>query len=346
MTIVYLYADLQPYQITVFKELVKVHSAKIVAIYWDRKRLTPYVLPPLDSVDYVPKSHFKNNQDLLVYVQKASPDIIYCSGWMDSSYNYVAKKMTKKGIPVIAGSDTQWRGGKQWFNVLFSKVRHQKWFSHIWISGAYQYEYAKKLGFRNEKIIFNSLSADVNLYIPYGDGNRCKRPHSFVFIGRFHPVKGIDMLVKAFLKFKDQHENDWNLICIGNGELRNLLENKPNIEIFDFMEQVDMCKMSHLFGAFILPGTFEQWGLVIHEAACLGLPLLLSEKCGANASFLINDYNGYSFDPYSEDEIIAAMKKIVDMPDDDYFKMREASLKLATRISPEITAASLMSALK
>jgi len=33
-------------------------------------------------------------------------------------------------------------------------------------------------------------------------------------------------------------------------------------------------------GCFILPSRYEPWALVIHEAACAGLPIICTNVCG------------------------------------------------------------------
>ncbi len=54
--------------------------------------------------------------------------------------------------------------GMQWFNVLVSRFRHRRWFSHLFVSGEPQVAYARKLGFRQEQILMHNLSADVELF--------------------------------------------------------------------------------------------------------------------------------------------------------------------------------------
>ena len=347
MKIIYLYAELMPYQVIVFKELIKTYSAEIIAVHWDKKKLTPYELPITDGVIYKPKSFFKSKKELLNFVRLESPDIIYCSGWMDNDYRYVAKKIKRIGIPVIAGSDTQWRGGKQWFNVIFASIRHKRWFSHIWVSGIYQYEYARKLRFSKDKIIFNSLTADVSLFSNYGKLNLHKMPKNFVYIGRFdEKIKGLHTLVKAFKILKEDVNNPWRLICIGNGVLKEQLLKVKDIIVYDFMDQKDICMKSHEFGFLVLPSLFENWGLVLHEATCLGLPIISSKICGGNSTFLIDGYNGFSFSPNSVQDLVAVMKKVSSLSDDSLLRLRENSFRLHNRITPQITAASLMSVIK
>ncbi|MDR2407376.1 MAG: hypothetical protein LBE13_04595, partial [Bacteroidales bacterium] len=74
MKILYLYSELMPYQLVVFKELVKNYSAEIVAIHWDKKKLTPSVLIEMDSVTYIPRSNFNTKKEILSFVEEVKPD--------------------------------------------------------------------------------------------------------------------------------------------------------------------------------------------------------------------------------------------------------------------------------
>ena len=119
-------------------------------------------------------------------------------------------------IPVIASSDTQWRGGMQWFNVLVSRFRHRRWFSHLFVSGEPQVAYARKLGFRQEQILMHNLSADVELFHNVDLKMREKEyPRRLVFIGRFSKEKGLAYLLEAWNTIPDR--KNWKLVLIGNG---------------------------------------------------------------------------------------------------------------------------------
>ena len=56
------------------------------------------------------------------------------------------------------------------------------------------------------------------------------------------------------------------------------------------------CQVNYpLLVRFVCPAN-EHWGVVVHEAAAAGLPLLLSNTTYAGTHFLVEGINGYSFD--------------------------------------------------
>ncbi|MCD8270160.1 MAG: hypothetical protein LUD46_18075 [Parabacteroides sp.] len=164
MTILILYTELMPYNVVVIKELVKKGCCVHVVLY-DTNKKTPYFPPLLDGVTYYKRSVFLNSDHLFRLIKKIEPDLIWTAGWVDPLYNKVAGMARKKfSLPVVAGSDTQWRGGRQWFNVLTSGVCQQQWFSHLFVAGEWQVRYARKLGFHPDHILMHNLSADVALF--------------------------------------------------------------------------------------------------------------------------------------------------------------------------------------
>jgi glycosyltransferase involved in cell wall biosynthesis len=345
MNILYLYAELQPYVIIVLKELVKQKDVTVHVVHWDKKKLTPYVPPQIDRVHYYERSQFKTHKELFHLVKSIHPAIVYTSGWMDKVYMLVCKKARKLlSIPVVAGSDTQWRGGKQWINVILAPFFHRQCFSHIQISGIWQYEYARRLGFPSKKILMHNLSADIELFHKI-DINRKenKYPKRILYIGRFVEVKGLKYLVEAWDAISDK--KSWGLTLIGNGPEKETLIKNKNIEVLDFMEQTILFEYMQNSGCFILPSIHEPWALVLHEAAAAGLPILASNVCGAAPYFVLDDYNGITFEPGNVTEIKTAIEKIINSGSEALITMSYNSRKLSERITPEIVAKTFLSVL-
>ena len=102
---------------------------------------------------------------------------------------------------------------------------YKKAFTHLWVAGPFQYEYAKRLGYKNSEIVFNFLSADLPLFNAIYNNTisekKQKYPHQFLFAGRFAPEKGLDILVAAWNKI--ENKKDWKLTLVGNGPLKEKL---------------------------------------------------------------------------------------------------------------------------
>lgn len=348
-TILFLYSELMPYNLPWFKILVEQYSAKVVVVHWDTQKLTPYVPPPIEGVVYYPRSTF-NTAALLKLADDVCPDLIYVSGRMDKGYLSVAKKWNAKNIPVVSGLDTPWQSTwRQWIACWTSHVFFKPYFSHLWVPGCYQYVYARLLGYASKNILPHLYSADIQPFLaasePLFSQNRPDYPHRILYIGRLSPDKGVDLLTNVFIELKQTFPNDWTLTLVGEGSLRENLPQHPDIEYLDFMNQADLAALTQQAGLFCLPSHRERWGVVVHEAAAAGLPLLLANNCGAGSEFLIEGYNGFSFEPRNRQDLKTKLLKTISLPPDRLLTMRKNSRNLAPKISPETSVANLMSVL-
>ena len=286
-----------------------------------------------------------NINDLYNVLVDAEPSILYLSGWMDRGYMRAAWRYKKKyDVQVVAGIDDQWEGSiKQNIGALLFRGGLKKLYDFFWVAGSPQYYYAKKMGYSEDRIIFNMLSADSSWFKPIN--NFTKR---FVFLGRFHPVKNILSLIEAYQGLDSIDQSEYPLVLIGSGPLKDQITayNNKNIQIIPFLEKEELVGELRQGGVFVMPSLHEQWGVAIHEAAIMGYPLLLSKKCGAKTEFLIEGYNGFSFDGESIDDIRTKMKLIISSPLERIELFSKRSSNLGMRITSEISALSLLSILK
>lgn len=350
MKILYLYAELMGYQIPVFKEYVNKYAAQVHVIHFDSRKLTPYIPPELPNVTYYPRSSF-TSKSLKQLVKKINPDISYISGWMDIAYLKAARFLRSNGIPVVAGSDgIYFNTFKQKLATLFFPLVRKNFYSHYWVPGPYQYEYAKRLGFKNHEIIFNCYSADIELFNSAFDSfhqlKKNKYPHRFLYVGRLEKLKGLDLLESSWNNICKRNENkDWELHLIGNGILFDELKKNKNVNVKNFLMPDELADEIKLAGCFILPSRYEPWALVLHEFAAAGLPIICTNVCGASPVFITSGYNGYIINPENIYELEQKILKIINSSDELLMEMSEKSHAAGQKINPEITAASFMSIL-
>lgn len=348
MVILYLYSELVGYQIPILKSYVNDYDAEVHVVNWDKKKLKPYSPPTVNGVTYYKRSDF-NNSSLLELTLKLNPDIIYISGWMDKGYLFVTKRMKQKGIPIVTAFDDMWKGNlRQIIGSLVFPFYFKKYFSHAWVAGAYQYEFAKRLGFKNNEIIFEMLSADTKVF---NHSNRnldylAVNPQAFLYVGNFRKVKGFDILMQAFYIYKTKYNGSWKLICVGNGELLELAKNEEKVEIIPFSNAHELIEISSQASVFILPSRHDQWGVVVHEFASLGMPLLLSEYVGARSAFFIKNFNGLMFFKNSAEDLAKKMIEFSHMQSEKLHEMSCNSVLLSKRITIESSAANFISLLK
>jgi glycosyltransferase involved in cell wall biosynthesis len=344
--IAFLYAEVMGYTMATIKSLAEL-GAEVHLVHWDTNKLTPYQAPGCENVFFYPRS-LQTSSTLLTLLDQASPDITVVSGWSDKLYLSAARHLRKQGKIVVSGFDNQWHAtAKQRLAAALGCVRYfSRYFSHAWVAGVYQYEYVRRLGFHKHEVICNLYSADTPLYrsayqLACAEKAR-KYPHRFLYVGRLEPIKGLDVLLASW-NMLGSERRDWELHLIGNGSLKPLLASEKSIVLRDFMDAAQLVHQAADAGCFILPSKIEPWGVVVHEFAAAGLPLILSDVVGASTAFLLPGWNGFLFQSDNPEGLASAMKKIIASSDSLLMSMGHNSHHLSRRITPNISAASLLS---
>jgi len=346
MKILYLYAEVMGYTMSTIRELAE-HGNEVHVVHWDHKKQTPYIIPDLPNVFLYARSKLSVEQ-INKLAKTIAPKVTVVSGWMDEGYMRAAKQLRIDGLTVVVGFDDQWHGTlKQYLAITLGWLGYfSKFYSHAWVPGLYQFEYARRLGFDKKNIVNDLYSADLRLYNQaYNETIKNKLynyPHRFLFVGRLEPVKGLNALLKAWQELGAKKGN-WELHLIGNGSLKAQLEAASGVVVKDFMQPEQLMHEAANAGCFLLPSRVEPWGVVVHEFAAAGLPLVLSNGVGAASTFLISGLNGYSFKVDDATALANRLHQIINMTDQELHAMAVSSHALSQRIKPETSAANLLS---
>lgn len=101
-------------------------------------------------------------------------------------------------------------------------------------------------------------------------------------VGRMHPQKNHDLIIKVFANLLKKQENA-KLLLIGKGELENAV--RERIGALGIQEKVIMLKnrpdipeLMCAMDVFLFPSRWEGYGNVMLEAQCIGLPCVVSDK--------------------------------------------------------------------
>lgn len=322
-------------------------GAELHVVHWDHKKLTPFELPIVAGVTFYPRSQM-SLEDIRHLAFELSPTLTVVSGWNDKDYLSVSKTLRKKLFKVVLALDSQWKGTpRQHVARLLGKINwFEQYYSHAWVAGIYQYEYASMLGLDRHDIVVDLYSADLSLFHgAHSESYKSKLasyPHRFLFVGRFEPIKGLDTLLNAW-KTLGESRRDWELHLVGDGSLKNVLQSTPGVVVKDFMQPDRLMEEAAHSGCFVLPSRGEPWGVVVHEFAATGMPLIVSDVVGAASTFLISGLNGYSFKVDDAQALANRMQKIINSSDQELMGMAEMSHNLSHRITPLTSAANLLS---
>jgi glycosyltransferase involved in cell wall biosynthesis len=294
--ILFLYSELAGYFLACAEELGKHPEVEEVTIvHLPVNPEAPFQLASSESYSLVPKATL--GEGLPAFVREFRPTALVCSGWMDADYNRIAREWCPR-IPVVLTLDNWWTGSwKQRVAVWTSPWYIQRHFNRAWVPGAPQKSFAEKLGFTGNRLATGFYCADARPFQRVWEERQLRTPaKKILYIGRYLDVKGVRELWVAFSSLSDIYP-DWELHCIGTGDLWDQRKIHPQIVHHGFKQPHEL--HPHLVDAacFVMPSKAEPWGVVLHEMAIAGLPLLASDRVGAATAFLHDGENGFRFRP-------------------------------------------------
>jgi glycosyltransferase involved in cell wall biosynthesis len=324
-------------------ELNESYPVEIFVIHWPVNKEAPFKFSLPEKVHFYDRK-LLDFDALQAKISTISPEFIFCSGWVDKEYLRAARGIRKK-IPVVIGIDNQWLGTlKQYLACIISRIVLKRIFTHCWLPGIRQEKYARKLGFKTHEIVLGSYSADVPTFKLLGEkflpAKTKKYPHVILYAGRYNKLKGIKDLWNAFILWQNEQPTDWELWCIGTGAEKPA--EHPKIKHFGFIQPEDMPYFIENAGIFVLPSLYEPWGLVLHEFAAAGFPLICSNAVGASDVFLKDGENGFIFKARNMEELKRCFKKITSAGDETLVDMGNKSRQKAVQITPATWARAVM----
>ena len=289
--------------------------------------------------------------DKITYlINELAPVSIILSGWNDKEYLKSVRPFKNK-IALTILMDNIWYGQfRQCIGLVYSRIFFTKLFNYIWVPGNPQREYAKKLGFKEKQILLNSYCADLSKFETYYTNSKELKekcfPHKFLYVGRYVSQKGLNNMWDAFAKLQKEYPNDWELVCVGTGPLFETRMVMDKITHKGFIQPENFQQIISETGVFILPSLEEHWGVVLHEYAATGYPLLCAKQVGAASAFLCDNENGFEFNATNVDSLCEAMLKFVKLSDKQLIAMGKQSIQQSKKVLPEMWNESLQITLK
>jgi glycosyltransferase involved in cell wall biosynthesis len=332
MNVLFLYTELADYFIKCCEELSRHHHVHIVR--WPVNKEAPFNFQYSDRISVYDKNQYSLDE-LAKLVSDIEPSLIVCSGWVDRDYLKITKTYYKK-IPTVLTCDTHWKGSlKQYLATILSRFFLLNTFSNAWVPGNIQKKYARRLGFKEEKISNGFYCCDLKKFNAVYDATIARKannfPKRFLYVGRYYDFKGITDLWEAFIQLHKEDPNEWELWCLGTGSVSPVSHEK--IRHFGFVQPKDLDPILDQTGVFVLPSRFEPWGVVVQEYAAAGYPLLLSKEVGANEAFVEHGLNGYTYSAKQTNELKEQLKKVIKLESKDLILMAKASHELAQKIN-------------
>ena len=155
---------------------------------------------------------------------------------------------------------------------------------------------------------------DIPLYEKLSKGE----VKTVLFLGRIHPIKGLDMLLPAWRALQDRHPG-WKLRIVGpdhRGYLRQMkvLAGELNLSRVEFVGPVagaEKAKELAKADLFVLPSYSENFAISVAEALAAGLPAIVTR--GAPWDGLVTHHAGWHIDIDTQ-ALISALDQAMGAP--------------------------------
>lgn len=315
MRILVLYSRMADYFYQGLRLAVAEFGADILVVCQQPVSTAPFQFEALPQLQFVHREELDKTA-LHQLMQHFKPERIYLAGWNDTGYRSLALKAKKLKIPVILGMDNYWKGGwKQRLGTLLLPYLLPRIADRCWVPGPPQFAYALRLGFKGDQIRTGLYAALREPFEQAAASRSQPMPTVLLFVGRLVAYKNPLQLAVHFLQARQRTQSNWQLWIAGDGpemEAIQALGNQDAIRLLGFTQPKDLPGLFAQAGAFCLPSHQEHWGVVVHEAACAGLPILSTHSTGASSVFLYQGFNGWKFDSQKPKELQQALVELME----------------------------------
>ena len=289
------------------------------------------------------------NPGILKELAFRRPDAVVVMGWNNPTWWMTILGCLTLKIPLFYMNDANVQAElyqKRW-KALIKKMMLGGVFFRLTAgflsSGRANDRFYRFYGVKKEKLIPFAYSLVHNIMLPQAQKLReqrlalraklCIPEDSFVilFCGRLIREKGVLELVDAY---KSIDEPKKTLIFVGDGEFSEDLKAHVSnnqvefVRYHGFQKRDEVAQFYALSDVLVLPSRRETWGMVVNEALCFGLPVIVSDQVGARDDLVFNDYNGYDFPVRNVKALASRIKAVMDLSESERQTMGDNSVKI------------------
>jgi glycosyltransferase involved in cell wall biosynthesis len=334
MKLLILYRELAAYTVECINKLAQ--QAEITLIHYPLNAEAPFQFVIDTRIKRIEKGSVEFEKQL--HSTEAYTHVLI-SGWADQTYNSIAAKQTN-AIRIMT-FDTAWKNTLKFqLGSLYLRWKLGSKYHYAFIPGQAQWTFAKRLGFKEKHIQIGLYTATDQ----FKKVNFEPAPSKELWcVARYIPQKNLSLLWEAFSEIAPNNRSGWTLHCAGTGELFEHRTEVDGIIHHGFLQPEELARKTSNASAFILPSIYEPWGVVVHEWAKMGKPMLLSSEVGAAKDLLDEGENGFTFSPFSKSELKAALIQLFNSSDQTLKNMGEKSFELSMKFSSDLWVQHLLS---
>ena len=228
--------------------------------------------------------------------RQQAPDVVVLGGWNVHTYKQLPFDSALAGIRFILSMDNPRR---YTLRQTLGKIKLRRFLQRIdcvFVPGERSWQLAKYFGVDETRIMRGCTYGHDHDHLSPLWQERSARPggwpRQFLYIGRYVDNKGIPDLLAAHAGYRKAVDDPWPLACCGMGPLAGEIEAAPGVKNLGFVQPDTIREVLLSSGALILPSRREPWGIAILEGCSAGLPVIVTDVCGAGPELVRSLYNG------------------------------------------------------
>jgi glycosyltransferase involved in cell wall biosynthesis len=180
----------------------------------------------------------------------------------------------------------------------------------------------------------------------------------FLFSGQLIERKGVDVLIRAFVRVGNTNTQT-ALLILGDGPLRDALKASVplamtnRVHFIGPVAQVDLPSYFAAADVFVFPSRHDGWGVVINEACAAGLPVIATRQTGAARDLVVDGVSGFIVEREDTEGLAGKMQFLAEHPAErkkmglegrrivESFSVEKASLVFSQEVQKTIQHASV-----
>ena len=239
------------------------------------------------------------------------------------------------GTPVFTRGETHLKLARaRWREILRKPIlkMHYRGFNGFLAIGSANFAYYRSMGVPEQRIFLAPYTVDNSRFIAAGRAARSDRARArarlgmdpdlpaIIYASKFDRRKRPGDLLTAYARLRAEGIAA-QLVLVGSGPLESDLKRRvmdsiiPDVIFPGFVNQAELPAVYAASDLFVLPSSNEPWGLVVNEAMCAGLPIVLSEEIGCAEDLVQAGVNGATFRAGDVAGLAEAMRPILVDPD-------------------------------
>jgi glycosyltransferase involved in cell wall biosynthesis len=325
-------------------------------VKWDIPLLGGYRHEFLSNVSPSPNpSRFWGliNPAILQRLRMGNFDAVWIHGWALASNCIAWATAASRHLPILLRGETNGMTEPVGIKRIAKKILLREFFSHVsgfLAIGTNNANFYRLYDVSDRKIFMTPYSVDNAFFMGRAqdleDQKRVLKEKEgipanspvILFCGKLYAVKRPLDILKAFALLEPSLRA--SLVFVGDGPLRAEMERfvaqqrVANVFFLGFRNQQELPRCYALADLLVLSSASETWGVVLNEAMCSKLPLIVSDRVGAAVDLVRNGINGFIYPMGNIEALTECMRRVI--KDDEVRKeMGLSSLEIIKRWGPE-----------